>query len=176
MINGVNLVGLVLRVNIPERYRNDPRYSPVLMIQYGPRREMKRGQNVHFLNAVPVKVIGPKWQLIKDEIHEGALVSIQGHLQGIVREEDEFRKPGIEIVADRIDRIEFHSVDIADSVTGQTISGQLPSVVNVSRRARDAAREVASREATTPSTAVAEEAAPATAPDAGLSADAGHGE
>ena len=38
MLNRVTLVGMVLRVQIPERYQNDPKYSPVLIIQFGDQR------------------------------------------------------------------------------------------------------------------------------------------
>lgn len=137
MINDVNLIGVVLRVNIPERYKDDERYSPVLIIQYGPQREMRRGQAVHFVNAVPVKIIAPKWQMVKDQIKEGALVQIQGHLQGLVREEDDYRKPGVEVVVDRINTVMMREVTVLDSFTGSRVTSPLPVIQNVGRIARE---------------------------------------
>lgn len=143
MINEVSLVGVVLRVSIPERYKNDERYSPVLIVQYGAQREMKRGQSVHFVNAVPVKVIAPKWQMVKDQIKEGVLIQVQGHIQGLVREEDDYRKPGIELVADRINVVEFREVVVTDPLTGARQNAMLPAAINVARRVREARAEAA---------------------------------
>ena len=137
MLNRVILVGMVLRVQIPERYQNDPKYSPVLIIQFGDQRSPKRGSPVHFINAVPVKVLAPKWQGIKVFIKEGDVVEIDAHLQGIIREEDDFRRPDIEIVAERINLVGFKEVQVVDQYTKQPRAAILPLVTNLARKARE---------------------------------------
>ncbi len=137
MLNRVTLVGMVLRVQIPERYQNDPKYSPVLIIQFGDQRSPKRGASVHFINAVPVKVLAPKWQTLKDFIKEGDVVEIDAHLQGIIREEDDFRRPDIEIVAERVNLVNFKEVQVVDQFTKQQRAATLPLVTNLARKARE---------------------------------------
>lgn len=137
MLNRVILVGMVLRVQIPERYQNDPKYSPVLIIQFGDQRAPKRGAPVHFINAVPVKVLANKWQGVKDFIKEGDVIEIDAHLQGIIREEDDFRRPDIEIVAERINLVHFKEVQVVDQFTRQTRVSLLPLVTNLARKARE---------------------------------------
>lgn len=137
MINRVSLVGMVLRIQIPERYQNDPKYSPVLIIQFGDQRSPKRGSPVHFINAVPVKVLAPKWQSLKDFIKEGDVVEIDAHVQGIIREEDDFRRPDIEIVAERINQVNFKEVQVVDQYTKQPRVAVLPLITNLARKARE---------------------------------------
>lgn len=100
MANDISLTGRVLRVNVPERYRHDGHYSPVLIVQFGEQCARKRGKNVRYQNAVPVRVPASTWQAVQSRVGEGTWVRLDGHIQGISRESDDYPWPHVEIVVD----------------------------------------------------------------------------
>lgn len=101
MIHGFYLVGTVKRIQVSEPKDPKKNASAVLLVQYGATRESTGGP-VEFVNAVMIRVPSYKYPQIKDKLHLGASVVINGHMQGVYKTMVDEGFFTTELVADRI--------------------------------------------------------------------------
>ncbi|MHB1666135.1 hypothetical protein [Thiomonas sp.] len=59
--------------------------SAIILLQYGVAREGGNGP-VEFLNAALIRIPAFRYDKIADKLVEGALVSVAGHIQGIMKQ------------------------------------------------------------------------------------------
>jgi hypothetical protein len=101
VIHAIFLVGEIKKIQVSEP--KDPRKtaSAVVLIQYGPTRESTGGP-VEFVNAVMVRIPSYKFPQLRDKLHVGSKVQINGHLQGVFKSMMEDGFFTAELVADRV--------------------------------------------------------------------------
>lgn len=101
MIHQFFLVGNIKKIQVSEPKDPKKNASAVLLVQYGVTRESTGGA-VDFVNAVMIRVPSYKYPQIKDKLHVGAQVQINGHLQGVFKTALDDGFFTTELVADRV--------------------------------------------------------------------------
>ncbi|OCX68696.1 hypothetical protein A6M27_17020 [Acidithiobacillus thiooxidans] len=83
-MNHFFIVGRVDRITQNKKREGGKGGSAMILLKYGPEREVSNGP-VEFVNAVVIRVPAFRFEAIGSRLEEGAVVSVTGHVQGIVK-------------------------------------------------------------------------------------------
>jgi hypothetical protein len=83
-MNHFFLVGRIDRITVNKKRADGKGGSAMILLQYGPERETSNAA-VEFVNAVVIRIPAFRFEALGDRLQEGAVVSVTGHIQGILK-------------------------------------------------------------------------------------------
>lgn len=102
MINTFFLVGEIKKITVSEPKDPKKNASAVLLIQYGPQRELTN-KAVEFVNAALVRIPSYRFPALRNRLRVGQTVQVIGRIQGVYKHLGDQGFFTVELVTDRID-------------------------------------------------------------------------
>lgn len=93
-MNLFSITGTVDRIDVS----NKEKPSALLILRYGPIKVINPPTSQQFINSIPVRVPHFLWEKFATQIEKGAVITVYGRLQGIMKSE----VITVEIVAERM--------------------------------------------------------------------------
>lgn len=83
-MNHFFLVGRIDRITINKKRNDGKGGSAMILLKYGPERETSNS-SVEFVNAVVIRIPAFRFEALGSRLQEGAVASVTGHIQGILK-------------------------------------------------------------------------------------------
>ena len=112
MIHNFFLVGDIKEISVFESKDPTKEPSALVLLQYGKDRQAT-GNQIEFVNATMVRIPNFLYAKLKDRLHVGAGIQVNGHIQGVFRPAMERDFFNVELVADRVSWEDCRAAELA---------------------------------------------------------------